>query len=63
VHMMHVCTSFALGGWDEDELRLFNTAALACSKSGKRRTDLVLLRLLLELGFCFITGGLRATDQ
>jgi Ca2+/H+ antiporter len=25
--------------------------------------DLVLLRLLLELGFCFMTGGLRATDQ
>jgi len=24
---------------------------------------LVLLRLLLELGFCFMTGGLRATDQ
>ena len=45
------------------ELRLFNTAALACSKSGKRRTDLVLLRLFLELGFCFMTGGLRATDQ
>jgi hypothetical protein len=36
---------------------------LACSRSGKRRTDLVLLRLLLELGFCFMTGGLRATDQ
>jgi hypothetical protein len=45
------------------ELRLFNTAALACSRSGKRRMDLVLLRLLLELGFCFMTGGLRATDQ
>ena len=44
-------------------VRLFNTAALACSRSGKRRTDLVLLRLLLELGFCFMTGGLRATDQ
>jgi hypothetical protein len=25
--------------------------------------DLVLLRLLLELGFCFMTGGLPATDQ
>jgi hypothetical protein len=23
---------------------------------------LVLVRLLLELGFCFMTGGLRATD-
>jgi hypothetical protein len=45
------------------ELRLFNTAALACSRSGKRRTDLVLLRLLLERDFCFMTGGLRATDQ
>ena len=37
------------------ELRLFNTAALACSRSGKRRMDLVLLRLRLELGFCFMT--------
>jgi imidazolonepropionase-like amidohydrolase len=45
------------------ELRLFNTALLACSKSGKRRTDLVLLRLLLGLGFCFMTDGLHATDQ
>jgi hypothetical protein len=43
--------------------RLFNTAALACSKSGKRSTDLVPLRLLLELDFCFMTSGLRATDQ
>jgi hypothetical protein len=34
-----------------------------CSRSGKRRMDLVLLHLLLELGFCFMTGGLRATDQ
>jgi len=24
---------------------------------------LLLLRLLLELGFCFMTGGHRATDQ
>jgi hypothetical protein len=30
---------------------------------GKRRMDLVMLRLLLEFGFCFITGGLRTTDQ
>jgi hypothetical protein len=45
------------------ELRLFNTAASACSKSGERRMDLELLRLLLELGFCFMTGGLRATNQ
>jgi hypothetical protein len=44
-------------------VRLFNTAALACSRSGNRRTDLALLRLLLELGFCFMTGGLHATDQ
>ena len=36
-------------------LRLFNTAALTYSRSGKRRMDLVLLRLLLELGFCFVT--------
>jgi hypothetical protein len=26
-------------------------SALACSRSGKRRTDLLVLRLLLELGF------------
>jgi hypothetical protein len=45
------------------ELRLFNTAALAFSRSGKRRTDLAPLHFLLELGFCFMTGGLRATDQ
>jgi hypothetical protein len=39
-------------GWFASaELRLFSTAVSACSKSGKRRTDLVLLRLLLELGF------------
>jgi len=25
--------------------------------------DLELLRLLLELCFCFMTGGLHATDQ
>jgi hypothetical protein len=36
---------------------------LACSRSGKRRMDLVLLRLLLELGFCFMTDGLPATGQ
>jgi hypothetical protein len=34
-----------------------------CSRSGKRRTDLVLLRLVLELGFRLMTGGLRATAQ
>jgi hypothetical protein len=39
------------------KLRLFKTAALACSRSGKRRMDLLLLRLLLELGFCFMTVG------
>jgi hypothetical protein len=27
------------------------------------RGSLVLLRLFLELGFCFMTGGLRATNQ
>jgi hypothetical protein len=37
------------------ELRLFNTAALACSRSGKRRMDLLQLRLLLELDLCFMT--------
>jgi hypothetical protein len=38
-------------------------AAAAGSSSGKRKTDLVLLRRLLELGFCFMTGALLATDQ
>jgi hypothetical protein len=38
-------------------------ALQASSRSGKRRTDLVLLRFLLELGCGFMTGGLRATDQ
>ena len=33
------------------------------SRSGRRRTDLVLMRLLLEVGFCFMTGGLHDTDQ
>jgi hypothetical protein len=37
------------------KLRLFNTAAFACLRSGKRRLDLLLLGLLLELGFCFMT--------
>lgn len=36
-------------------LRPFITAALTYSSSGKRRMDLVRLRLLLELGFCFMT--------
>jgi hypothetical protein len=43
------------------EFRLFNTAALACFRSGNRSTDL--LRFLRELGFCFMTSGLHATDQ
>ena len=34
-------------------LRLFKTAALASSRSDKRRTDLVLRRLLLELDLSF----------
>ena len=68
------CTEFFFHGRlsfardDNPALRLlssscFSTAALACSRSGKRRMDLVLLRLLLELGCCLMTGGLRATDQ
>jgi hypothetical protein len=36
---------------------------LSSSRSGKRRMDLALLRFLLELGFCLMTGGLLATDQ
>jgi hypothetical protein len=44
------------------ELSLFNAAALACSGSGKRRMDLVLLLLRLELGICSMTDGLSAPD-
>jgi hypothetical protein len=28
-----------------------------------RKTDVVLLRLLLEVGLCFMTGGLHAVDK
>jgi hypothetical protein len=45
------------------ELRLFNNAALACSRSGRRRTDLLLLRFLREVGFSFMIRGLQTTDQ
>jgi len=38
-------------------------AGLGVFMSGKRRMDLVLLRLLLELGVCFITDGLPATGS
>jgi hypothetical protein len=31
-------------------------------KVGQAQDGLGLLRLLLELGFCFMIGGLRATD-
>jgi hypothetical protein len=35
---------------------------LACSRSGRRRTDFV-VRFLREYGFRFMTDGLHATDQ
>jgi hypothetical protein len=44
-------------------VRLFKTAVLACSRSGRRRTDFVLVRFLRECGFRFMTDGLHATDQ
>jgi hypothetical protein len=44
-------------------VRLFKTAALACSRSGRRRTDFVVVRFLRNYGFRFITDGLHATDQ
>ena len=43
--------------------RLFNTAALACSRSGKRRIDLLLLRLLLELCFMTVASVPPINDQ
>ena len=39
------------------------SATKNCLKIGVHSMGLVLLRFLLELGFCFMTGGLRATDQ
>jgi hypothetical protein len=36
---------------------------LECSRSSSRKTDLVLLRFLLEVGLCFMIGGLHAIDQ
>jgi hypothetical protein len=44
-------------------VRLVKTAALACSRSGRRKTDFVVLRFLREYGFRFMTDGLHATDQ
>ena len=44
-------------------VRLFKTAALACSRSGKRRTDFVVVRFPRECGFRFMTGSLHAADQ
>ena len=42
---------------------LFKTAVLACSRSGRRRTDFVVVRFLRVYGFRFMTDGLHATDQ
>jgi hypothetical protein len=44
-------------------VRLLKTAALACSRSGRRSTDLVLGRLVFGRDFLFMTGGLQATGQ
>ena len=44
-------------------MRLLKTAGLAFSSPGSRRMDLVLLRLLLEIGFWFMTDGVHATNQ
>ena len=43
-------------------VRLFKTAALAYSRSGSRRTDLVVVRFLREC-FGFMTGGLHASHD
>jgi hypothetical protein len=37
--------------------RPFKTAVLACSRSGRHRTDLVVLCLGFERDFFFMTGG------
>jgi hypothetical protein len=44
-------------------VKLFKTAALAFSRSSRRKTDLARLRILLEVGLCFMIGGLHAIDQ
>jgi hypothetical protein len=41
----------------------FKTAAFACSRSGKRRMGLLLLRFLCKVGFCFMASGLHSTGQ
>src|SRR5215472_290103 len=44
-------------------VKLFKTAAFACSRSGRRRTDLVVDRLARGCHFRFMVDGLLATDQ
>src|SRR6516165_3688255 len=46
-----------------EEVRQFNTADLACSRSSKRRMDLVRRCLLLKTCLCFMIGGLLANDH
>ena len=47
--------------WESRLVKLFKTAALACSRSGRRKTVFALLRLIRERGFSFMTCGLHAT--
>src|SRR5262252_1037561 len=44
-------------------VKLFKTATFACSRSGRRRTDLVVDRLARGCDFRFMIDGLLATDQ
>jgi chromosomal replication initiation ATPase DnaA len=39
------------------------TAVLGCSRSSRRKTDPVLLGLLLEVALCFMIGDRHAIDQ
>jgi hypothetical protein len=49
--------------FESTELKLFNTAALACSRSGKRRMDFVTVAFSSGIGLLLHDRGLRATDQ
>jgi hypothetical protein len=45
------------------QLMLFNTAPLACSRSGKRRMDLHIVPSFSPIGLPLDDRGLRPTDQ
>jgi hypothetical protein len=49
----------ALGVWAGETIQ--NRSA--CSRSRRRRTDLVALRLVFERDFFFMTGGLHVAGQ